>query len=117
MSYLVSSIHFGFFCQTFSVNFLHLVFINFLHFTSRVISRANSYQLNDMEGLEKKNLQKTRKQKFEINLFVSKRKSFIKLFKISLMITSSTANVEKGFLVLILPLTKLQNDMAQNSSN
>ena len=33
------------------------------------------------------------------------------------MITSSTANVEKGFLVLILPLTKLQNAMAQNSSN
>lgn len=33
------------------------------------------------------------------------------------MITSSTANVEKGFLVLILPLTKLQNAMAQNPSN
>ena len=72
----ISPIHFGVFYQTFSVNFLLLVVINFLHFTSRVISRANSYQLNDMEGLEKKSPKNKKTKIWNQPVYFQKKKLY-----------------------------------------
>ena len=42
---------------------------------------------------------------------------FIELYKISLLITPSTANMGRVFSVLTVPLIKLQNALALNSLN
>ena len=44
-------------------------------------------------------------------------RSFIELYKISLLITPSTANMGRVFSVLTVPLIKLQNALALNSLN
>ena len=44
-------------------------------------------------------------------------RSFIELYKISLLITPSTANMGRVFSVLTVPLIKLQNALAPNSLN
>ena len=58
--------------------------------------------------------QKTKSYNFEINSFVSEI-CFLKLIKISLVITPSATNVEKGFLVLTLLSTELRNVLVQKS--
>ena len=58
--------------------------------------------------------QKTKRYNFEINSFVCEI-CFLKLIKISLLITPSAANVEKGFLILTLLSTELRNVLVQKS--
>ena len=68
-------------------------------------------------GTEKKNVIKKQKVKiFKLTCLFLKLK-FVTLSKMLLLITPSTANVEKGFnsLVLTLLSTKLQNALAPNS--
>ena len=75
------------------------------------MSRANFTPV-DRYRAPKKCPQRTKNENFQINLFFF-LKSFMKLFKISLLINPSTTNVEKGFSVLTLLSTKQRNALKQ----